>query len=172
MVNFVPPGHVELRTVIQEHGGDVEAVRRKLFSGELEAVRYDEYAGRRYQIFPDDWSQLAATYWLETGRWSTSALDHVREPILVVKPKEEAQAAVPSLDGIYLSPFMVVMIEAIKKFDIQPDRPPPLVKTLEHFFLSQPLPGGKKVTRRMAEAMATAVRPLEAMGGGNPKRKG
>lgn len=64
------------------------------------------------------------------------------------------------------------MIEAIKKFDIQPDRPPPLVKTLEHFFLSQPLPGGKKVTRRMAEAMATAVRPLEAMGGGNPKRKG
>ncbi|TGT59530.1 hypothetical protein EN813_028445 [Mesorhizobium sp. M00.F.Ca.ET.170.01.1.1] len=105
MVNFVPPGHVELRTVIQEHGGDVEAVRRKLFSGELEAVRYDEYAGRRYQIFPDDWSQLAATYWLETGRWSTSALDHVREPILVVKPKEEAQAAVPSLDGIYLSPL-------------------------------------------------------------------
>ncbi|MER8923422.1 hypothetical protein [Mesorhizobium sp. M0802] len=168
MVSFVPPGYSELHTVVARH--DAETVRNKLFAGELQAFRYNEAEGRFYEIFQEDWSKAIATRWLESGKFSTNTRDPWGwgEPILIANPKPKPeQRPAPNLDDLYLSPFMVLMVEAIRKFDIRADGPPPLVKTLVHFFEGQTLPGGRKVSTRMAEAMATAVRPPEAMDGGS-----
>lgn len=97
----------------------------------------------------------------------TAALDNLW-------PDPSLGAALPQTipEGLYLSPFMVLMIEAIRKFEITGEVDPTLKKdVLEQHFIAQKLPKGTAISENQAKMMATFVRSPEAMRGGQ-KRAG
>jgi len=72
-----------------------------------------------------------------------------------------------SIEGVYLPPFVEIMIEALRHFGIAPDKQSPTKKEIEAFFLEKKLPDGRPITPNLASHMATLIRPPEAMRGGN-----
>jgi hypothetical protein len=69
-------------------------------------------------------------------------------------------------DGVYLSPFVVLMMAAVRHFEIS-ERRWPKKEALEQYFRAQKLPGGRPVSPHQARHLATFCRPLAALRGGN-----
>ncbi|RFC68151.1 MULTISPECIES: hypothetical protein [Mesorhizobium] len=82
----------------------------------------------------------------------------------------ETPAAVPSTDGAYLSPFIQMMLEAVRRFGITAINHEKK-EILEAHFRNQKLPDGKPITKAQAQYLATFCRSHDAMKGGN-KRMG
>jgi hypothetical protein len=61
------------------------------------------------------------------------------------------------------------MLDASLYFKITSSGRTPKKEEIKRWFLSQQLPDGSKVTATQAEYMATFIRPLEAMKGGQKK---
>jgi hypothetical protein len=89
----------------------------------------------------------------------------------LLKWLEAAKAPPPaSLEGVYLSPFMQMMLNAVRHFDIS-DTPNPRLRKeeIKQYFIAQRLPNGQGISPNQAESMATFVRPVDAMKGGNKR---
>jgi hypothetical protein len=70
----------------------------------------------------------------------------------------------------YVSPFLQVMMDATSRFGITSSKNPPKAE-LEAYFKRQKLPDGTPISPSQAKAMATFVRPPEAMKSGQKKRR-
>jgi hypothetical protein len=168
MSEWTPPGYVSVFTLVREHG--VDQVRSDLFSGLLEAFEWWEGFGNLHPLKPEVWCANGAEEYLQTGT-TTSGWPHYNtpcpgppHPVLVrvggeVKPR-------PSTDGVYQSPFMQLMLEAVRHFEIG-EKQWPKKEELEQYFRAQKLPDGTAVSPNQARYLATFARPLAAMIGGN-----
>jgi hypothetical protein len=166
MSEWIPPGYVSVVALVREHG--VEKVRSDLFSGLLEAFEWDKHFGGLDPIKPRDWCSNDAEQLLRTGTTaerSNYPEDKPRRRMILVRVGEKAKPQ-PSTDGIYLSPFMQMMLEAVRHFEVS-ERRWPKKEELEQYFLAQKLPDGTPVSANQAGHLATFVRPLAAMSGGN-----
>ena len=67
---------------------------------------------------------------------------------------------------------MVLQHMVIDRFDLRSGSPHPVasIKTIMGFLMSVRLSNGKYLSERQAAAMATFVRPLDAMAGGRPRK--
>ncbi|GLS41571.1 hypothetical protein GCM10010869_71680 [Mesorhizobium tianshanense] len=75
-----------------------------------------------------------------------------------------------SLEDIYLSPFMQMMLDAVRHFKIS-DTPNPRLRKeeIKEYFVGRRLPNGQAISPNQAESMATFVRSPDAMKGGNKR---
>lgn len=170
MNKYIPPGYRPLLDFVSEHGA--EAMRDKLYTGEYEAFRH-ELDGSMHSIFRQDWAGHLAEHWLSSGKWFSSLRHDYSAPRILVKlpePKLQDSAPEPSIspNDIYLSPFMEIMLAAIKLFAIDSASWPKKHELIEHF-QKQKLPDGSAVSPNQAEHMATFCRPFEAMKGGQKR---
>ena len=87
--------------------------------------------------------------------------------MIVVQVEDEPKPP-PATDGVYLSPFMVLMLAAVKHFEIS-EQHCPKKEELEEHFRAQKV-DGKPVSRTSrASSRRSAVRS-QAMRGGNKKK--
>lgn len=162
MSEWIPPGYVSVVALVHEHGAD--QVRSDLFSGRRQAFQWDGTAGQLYPIEPTAWCADAAERWLERGWWPHH-IDELPPCWIVVRVDEDAKPQ-PSTDGVYHSPFMQLMLEAVQRFKISEERWPKK-EELEQHFAAQKLPDGTPVSAAQASYLATFCRPLAALRGGN-----
>jgi hypothetical protein len=166
MSEWIPPGYVSVVALVREHG--VEKVRSDLFSAHLEAFEWDKFRGGLDPIKPRDWCARDAEQLLQTGTTlerSNYPEDTPRRRMILVRLDEQPKPQ-PSTDGVYLPPFMQLMLEAVQHFKIG-ERQWPKKEELEQYFRAQKLPDGTPVSANQAGHLATFVRPLAAMSGGN-----
>lgn len=154
-MNWIPPGFVDAAVLVRDRG--VDAVRGELFSGQLQACRWDGTAGQLDEIEPSYWCSHDAERWLAQGR-IPHRIDGVPPCMIVVRESNSG--------GIDLPPFMALMAEAIRHFKID-DQHWPKKQELERFFLTKTLPNGTPVSPNHASYLATFCRPSAAMKGGN-----
>jgi hypothetical protein len=76
--------------------------------------------------------------------------------------------ALEAVPPVYLSPFLKMMLDAVKQFGITEDAPGKK-EILVRFFRSQKLPDGSAISKVQAEYLATFCRSPEAMKGGNKR---
>ncbi|KPM13725.1 hypothetical protein WG75_11905 [Citromicrobium sp. WPS32] len=178
----------------------VEKTWQGLVDDSLPAVRIDAKTGEHSRIEPEIWSKLAkvVVHTVEDGREIARNVEmhpfdmlaggnlswllrHDQDRILVpdfaaIRAAMEASQTFPpsppSPSDVYMSPFMEMMLTAIKHFDITAEKYAHVKKaTLEEYFKAQKLPDGTSVSPSMAGSMATFIRPVQAMKGGQ-KRAG
>ena len=178
----------------------VQETWQGLVDDSLPASRIDAKTGEVKRIEPELWNRLARVtlHLEEEGRQIGRVVEmhpfellenanvswllrHERDTIIVpdfaaVEAEIEAERPAPPVppkpEDVYLSPFMEMMLSAIKQFGITAASYSHVKKeTLEEHFKAQKLPDGTPVSPSMAGAMATFVRPAEAMKGGQ-KRMG
>lgn len=163
MNDWIPPGYVSVVSLVREQG--IDKVRSDLFSGHRQAFEWDGTAPALIPIEPARWCAHVAEQWLTTGAWPHRSGE--RPPcLIVVQVAEEEAKPQPTTDGAYLSPFMRMMSDAIRHFEIREGHWPKK-KELEEYFREQKLPDGTPVSPNQASYLATFCRPLEAMSGGN-----
>jgi hypothetical protein len=107
--------------------------------------------------------------------WAEAFPDEVRfrtDDLDGLWPSGSVSDAAPNVDGLYISPFIRIMLRAIKHFEIT-EKPSPWLKkgVLVDYFVDQKLPDGTPISRHQAEMMATFIRPPDAMLG-RAKRMG
>ena len=72
------------------------------------------------------------------------------------------------VEGVYISPFISVMLDAARQFGLKPDmKRPPKKDELINFFKDRTLADGTVISANHAQYLATFCRPPEAMKGGN-----
>jgi hypothetical protein len=168
MSEWIPPGYVSVVVLVRDHG--VEQVRSDLFSGRLEAFEWEEGFGDLRPLEPKVWCTNGAEEFLRTGT-TTSGWPHYNSPapsspgIVLVRLGEQPKPR-PAADGVYLSSFMQLMLEAVQHFEISEERWPKK-EELEQYFTAQKLPDGTPVSAAQASYLATFCRPLAALRGGN-----
>jgi hypothetical protein len=108
-------------------------------------------------------------YWAEVSR------DEVRfrtDDLDKLWPSGSVSDAAPNVDGLYISPFIRIMLRAIAHFEIHEKSSLRLKKgVLVDYFADQKLPDGTPISRHQAEMMATFIRAPDAMLG-RAKRMG
>jgi hypothetical protein len=164
---WIPPGYVSVASLVREHG--VDQVRSDLFSGCLEAFEWEEGFGDLCPLEPKVWCANGAEEFLRTGT-TTSGWPHynnfgARPRPVLVRIGEKANPQ-PATDDSNLSPFMQMMADAIRHFEISEERWPKK-EELEQYFRAQKLPDGTSVSPNQARYLATFCRPLAALRGGN-----
>jgi hypothetical protein len=160
-VNWTPPGYIDVTALTRERG--IDKVRNDLFNGRLQAYKWDGTAGEFYPIEPRLWCADGAERWLEQG-WPPDYRGC--RPFKVIVRVEDEPKPPPVTDGVYLSPFMVLMLVAVQHFEIGEQRWPKK-EALEQYFRAQKLPDGTPVSPHQARHLATFCRPLAALRGGN-----
>jgi hypothetical protein len=163
--DWIPPGFVDVTALVRQHG--IDKVRNDLFSGRLQAYLLDAAGANLIPMESRLWCGHSALYWLETG-YCSGPNDRQISTCKVIVPAEDEPKPPPATDGVYLSPFMVMMLEAVRHFKINEQRWPKKGE-LEAYFLAQKLPDGTPITANQARNLATFCRPLAAMSGGNNK---
>jgi hypothetical protein len=163
ITDWMPPGYVDVSELAIQRG--VNRVRDDLFEGRLQAYRWDPVAPDFDPIDPTFWLKDEAWRWLVTGEVFH---DPGSFPHRILVKKEEEQKPPPATDGVYLSPFIALMLEAVRKFKINEENWAKK-KELEEYFRAQKLPGGKPISVNLAKNLASYCRPPEAMSGGNSK---
>jgi hypothetical protein len=163
MSGWIPPGYIDVTELVARHG--VDRVRSDLFGGHLHAHGWNALAPALYPIEREFWLANDAPRWLASGLIPDGP---ERFPHRVLVQMEEELKPPPATDGIYLSPFMVLMLAAVKHFQISEDRWPKK-EPLEEYFRAQKLPDGTPISPNHARTLATFCRPLAAMSGGNSK---
>jgi hypothetical protein len=159
---WTPPGYVSVVSLVRKHG--LDKVRSDLFSGRLDAFRWDGTAGHLWPIEPTLWCGDSAERLLEQGYTP----HHNRERpacVIVVRVVADPQ---PPRDGAYVLPFMRLMHDAVQHFEIS-EASWPKKEELEAFFRAQKLSDGTTVSPNIAKQLATLCRPLAAQHGGNKK---
>jgi hypothetical protein len=155
---WVPPGYVHVTELIDEHG--VNKVRSDLFAGRLQAFKWDGTAAKLDEIESRVWCADGAGRWL-IGGWLAHYSEDCPPCMILVKVEDE-----PLTDGVYRSPFMLMMQKAVQHFEISEQRWPKKTELMA-FFCAQKLPDGTPVTPTLAGYLATFCRPTAAMSGGN-----
>jgi hypothetical protein len=164
ITDWIPRDYVDVSELAAQRG--VNRVRDDLFDGRLHAYRWDPLAPALHAIEPTLWLKEDALRWLVTGEVFH---DPGSFPHRILVKVEEKLKPPPATDGVYLSPFIELMLKAIKHFKINKQHVP-VKKQLEAWFLAQELPDGKSISRNQARNLATFCRPIEAIRGGNSKR--
>jgi hypothetical protein len=159
--NWVPPGYIDVTALARRHG--VDSVRNDLFSGRLRAFKWDEVTGTLFPFPPSLWGGCGAEQLLEKGL----PPDYRGPPFKVIVRVEDELKPPPATDGVYLSPFMVLMLQAVRHFEISEQRYPKK-KVLEEHFRKQKV-DGTPVSANLASQLATLCRPPAAKRGGNTK---
>jgi hypothetical protein len=163
---FVPPGYVR----IARYDGDCS--RQRFASGELVAAGWNPRTGELIEIHKDHWQADWSQTMIDTGLFDQKLQDGFggtrveRLPVLVrIDDGHERSAPNPT----YVSPFLQMMIDATNRFSIAAGKNPPKKAELEEYFKRQKLPDGTPISSSQAKAMATFIRPPEAMKGGQKK---
>lgn len=166
----------------------VEATWQSLSDGSLPASKLNLANGEPQGIDPSVWMKSMRVHeadgrvverhpieLLERGDLSWLSRDN--SPIVVPDfAALEADMAVPPApdpvkpEDVYLSPFLEMMLAAVKQFGIAADRYGHVKKeTLVEHFQTQRLPDGTAISSNMASMMATFIRPPEATRGGQKR---
>ena len=161
---WTPPGYVSVVSLMREHG--LDKVRSDLFSGRLAAFQWDGTAGQLVLIEPTAWCADTAERWLERG-WLPHRIAELPQCMIVVRV-EAGEQSQPTTDGAYVSPYMQLMLDAVRHFKIGAGSWPKK-EELEEYFRGQKLPDGSSISANHARYLATFCRPLAAMSGGNKK---
>ena len=159
---WTPPGYVSVVSLVREHG--LDKVRSDLFSGRLAAFRWDGTQGQLVLIEPTAWCADTGRAVAGTG---VAPSPHRRTSPLHDRREGGGERAAPE-DGAYVSPYMQLMLDAVRHFKIGAGSWPKKEELEEHF-RAQKLPDGKPISANHARYLATFCRPLAAMSGGNKK---
>jgi hypothetical protein len=162
---WTPPGYVSVVSLVRERGKD--KARNDLFSGRRKAYTWDKDAGCLRLIEPTSWCAREARKWLSGCQFVKGADGEYTAECLVLVEEEGAQPQPPT-DGAYVSPYMQLMLDAVRHFEIS-ETWWPTKKQLENHFRAQKLPDGTTVSANIASQLATLCRPLAAQHGGNKK---
>ena len=175
---FVPPNHWLLSD--RDRANDTE-LRGRLATGDEEAF-YIDASGGLFSIFSNEWISDRGEAMLECGYYAPRfykylngwhPLDHDRSystQVIIVRHKKIKQPPQgPISEAEYLSPFLIMMIDASRHFNIRPGKGNPKKPEIEEFFRRKILPDGTPISASQASSMATFVRPPEAMRGGQKK---
>ena len=170
MSEWTPPGYVSLLALAHKHGR--EKLRDELFTGRRRAFVWDHYAGALQPIDPMEWCAREATSWLSGFRYMKGPDGQpISENRVLVREDEQPAESAPEASGTYLSPFMQLMLAAVRHFKIT-DTTWQKKKDLEDWFLERKLPDGTPVSPAQARYLAMFCRPLAAMSGGNKQDGG
>ena len=163
-MNWIPPGYVSVVSLVREHG--VDQVRSDLFSERRKAFEWDATAPSLTPIEPRLWCYYNADEWLTSGMIP----HHSREcrPNTVIVLAEEEAKPQPATGGAYVSPYMRLMQDAVRRFAISEERWP-TKKVLEEHFREQKV-DGTPVSPNLASQLATLCRPPVAKRGGITKK--
>jgi len=169
---FIPDGYEPIADVAAR--GDKQKIGGFLAAGKLTAYVLDPW-GRLKPIGAEFWRLRDGPGVLEEGilpkkTSGGSQYQHGGCKVLIKIPKQREAAPKSSIspNDIYLSPFMKIMLEAIKEFGIDATSWPKKEELTEHF-RKKKLPDGSTVSPNQAEHMATFCRPFEAMKGGQKR---
>jgi hypothetical protein len=161
---WTPPGYVSVVSLVRKHGKD--KARDDLFSGRRKGYTWDHEAGCLRPIEPASWCAREAKGWLSGFQFVKGADgEYISECRVLV---EEEDAKPQPADGAYELPYMQLMHDAKRRFEISSARWPKK-EVLEEHFRAQKLPGGTPVSANQARYLATFCRPLAAQLGGNKK---
>jgi hypothetical protein len=161
--DWIPSGYIDVTVLAQECG--IDKVRNDLFSGQRRAFKQYKTRGGLDLIERGDWCTDEAGRWLKGEYPPDDFLSRHQPPFRVI-----VQVGPPPVTGgVYLPPFMVLMLAAIRRFNIGEETPWPKKSELEQYFRAQRLPDGKPISLNQASYLATFCRPLAAMSGGNKR---
>jgi hypothetical protein len=160
MSDWTPPGYIVVTTLVRQHG--VNKVRSDLCRGRLQAYRWNVSNCRLDPIKPMEWCGGYTERWLTTA-WIPDP--HCPGYWVIVRVEDKPKPP-PAIDGVYWSPFMVLMLTAVRHFKIG-EQQWPKKHELEEYFCAQELPDGRPISPNQARYLATFCRPLAAMSGGN-----
>jgi hypothetical protein len=161
--DWIPPGYVEAVALARERG--VDKVRGDLFDKRRQAFKLDKTQGGLHPIPPSYWLTDEAGRWLK-GEYPSDGW--LRHPFRVIVRVEDGPPPQPVTDEVYLPPFMVLMLAAVRHFNIS-EQCWPKKPELEQYFRAQKLPDGSPISSNQARCLATLCRPLAAMSGGNKR---
>ena len=161
---WTPPGYVSVVSLVREHG--LDKIRSDLFSRRRDAFKWDGTAGELVLIEPTAWCADEAELWLERG-WLPHHIAELPHCMIVVRVEAGGQSQ-PTTDGAYVSPYIQLMLDAVRRFEIN-EKNWPKKEELEEHFRAQKLPDGTPISANQARYLATFCRPLAAMSGGNKK---
>jgi hypothetical protein len=164
MSDWTPPGYIDVPALVHQHG--IDRVRSDLFSGRLQAYEWDSTAPALSPIEPTFWLGAGAARSLATGL--NSHYHPELPPCRILVRVEDEPRTLPTTGGVYLSPFIELMLAAVRHFEIGENRWPKK-GALEEYFRAQKLPDGTPISAHHARSLATFCRPHAAMSGGNSK---
>ena len=155
---------------------DFEGLQQRIVDGEVLGVYFAEQ--QLWPIEPQEMLSANAVRRLRQGQWghgNHTGPMYLQTTDIFMRDNEPPAPTLPEpprLDQVYLSPFMEMMLAAIKQFGITGNSFAHVKKAaLEEHFTSQRLPDGTPISPNMASMMATFIRPAEATKGGQ-KRMG
>jgi hypothetical protein len=102
------------------------------------------------------------------GMFFSSPRDEHSPPVDSSPLTEENATAVAGTPTAYVSPYILMMLDAVRHFGISPSGGPKK-QELVAYFRKQRLPDGSSISDNLAKTMATLCRPPEAMRGGNKR---
>jgi len=193
-MTIAPPGFIPLRADFEKLGGDeyaqewtgreielvqVDAAARERWQKILEIYAADLKEGRRVVFAMDSDGRLrelpGKLWWVWDPKAGVDASERLADYLTdsdarYFVPITETQTKIESVEGIYLSPFIQMMLKAVKHFEIT-EQANVKKAELEDYFRRPKLPDGTSISNVQAGYLATFCRSPEAMKGGN-KRMG
>ena len=165
MNEWVPEGYIDVGNLARERG--VDRVRSDLFSGRLQAYKWDIWAGGdlSHPIEPRLWGANEAEQWL-AKTWPPDRRNGWQLSFRVIVQVEDKPK--PATDAGYTPPFVALMCEAVRHFNIG-EESWPKKHELEQYFRAQKLPDGTAISSNHARYLATFCRPPAALSGGNKR---
>jgi hypothetical protein len=169
-----PPGFIRSEELVSKHG--VDAVRKDLYHGRRTAFAWNRALEDLREISPSEWGDPASAASLQMGLWPDWDGFARLWLILIRDPTNAEPKVAPKLlpsssatDATSVPELVALQLRAVEHFKIGPKQAWPKKAVLEQFFRDQALPDGTKLSRSQARALATAVRPVAAMRGGNKR---
>jgi len=144
--------------------GDAEAILReqnawlKVHAERLRRVRESLHQAREH----------TAKY---VDLFEAANADSAQDAAVVRAGGNNVRLDLPVLDPGLLPEHVALQHMAIDYFELSRNSAAPRKKTLVDFLLSMPLSDGTHLSPRLADAMATFLRPLTAKRGGRPPKK-
>jgi hypothetical protein len=165
---FVPSGYVKVGDYSDSNG---PPLRHRFASGELVAAVWNPRTGELAEIEKDHWCADWSQTMIDKGTFrQVSGYGQSESLLVLVRIDDDGHGrsvAIPE----YVSPFLQIMMDATNQFGITSSKNPPKKAELEAYFKQQKLPDGTPISPSQAKAMATFVRPPEAMKGGQKKHR-
>ena len=165
---FVPSGYVKVGDYSDSDG---PPLRQKFASGELVAAVWNPRTGELAEIEKDHWRADWSQTMIDKGTFrQVSGYGHSESLLVLVRIDDDdnkRSVAKPE----YVSPFLQIMMDATSQFGICSSKNPPKKAELEAYFKRQKLPDGTPISPSQSKAMATFVRPPEAMKSGLKKHR-
>ncbi len=160
--DFIAPGYEPLTQVSERVG--VRAMRTRLCTGDVLAFLW----------FRDgEIKECGSRFWLSDEAEAAIANGYFKTARLLVRQDAADllnDANNPGDEGVYLSPFMRLMVEASKHFSLGAEAGKRVKKeVLVEWFVKRTLSDGTKISNNIADSMATLCRQPGAMRGGNKR---